>query len=410
MVLALGKLLIKYILLSISFVHIFGSCVASKPASMSIEVPFIQTKYGVSIGCPKAPIDDVKRKKLQEVIEKVKTSRLVQDDAILQSLLELPGAKECQCHLFERSNGWRDNFENKISDLVDSSAGDKAQPIVYINYSSGLAFQDLMIVTKLIVAGYKNITINLVDSYYKEFIEYVNLLTCYQRTSMLTRYANQTGTRADINNAVMSLSYYFSLLSNVHDAQVTINMFDSTQSALQEIKPQSCHVIFCADFGPPREIKIQSENPFFDLYQSPSFEKPLNRKSELQDYFKLATYALKDKAYNCVLTTQLKKRAVLPNESIYDNKIICAKHCNADDMHFYLYHKTNESGFGLVVNNSHSCTVDAQTKQIKITNLHPAKKNDPIVQHDVEFLRPTLEKGDSLNKAQLTLLKDLIKQ
>lgn len=79
---------------------------------------------------------------------------------------------ECQCPKFNReTQPFRKVLERALLYNFTKYDVDKSQPIVYTSVGSGALFEDLLILTKLLEQGYRNITINLIDSRYKKFIE-----------------------------------------------------------------------------------------------------------------------------------------------------------------------------------------------------------------------------------------------
>lgn len=328
----------------------FGTCAsfASAPAPAQVvgtqPVPFVQIWGGLALQCPEIKANELKINQLKQIVEKIEKGTLRQDDPLIASVLSVnAGPQECECDIFHRANGWRKSFENKILDLLDDPHADKTKPVSYVNYSSGLGFQDLILVTKLIQAGYEDITINLVDNYYGKLIDHANLLQCFMASTELKYNSHARGQGEQTANVVVSLSNYFSLLQHIKKSHVKINLFESADSALKNIKPQSSQLILCADFGKPEELQLSPDqiknNPFYNWYQSPTFQKPVHSQSfEMQDYFKLAQHVLKNNGYNCALTAQLGERKI-------DRKINCAKHIMVDDLPCYLYHKSDEPGF-----------------------------------------------------------------
>jgi len=397
----------------------FGECLASAPAIPAgpHPVPFVQWCRGLSLECPAVQADELKINQLKQIVEKIKKNTLRQDDSLLKSILGTDIVpSECECDLFHRANGWRKTFENNMLNLFNDPARDKTQPFSYVNYSAGLGFQDLMVVTQLIEAGYQDITINLVDSYYKDLVAHANLVKCYEGSSHLTYYPRG---QSEVTHAFIALANYFSLLKHIKKSQVRINIFESTQDALQHIKPQSCQLIFCSDFGKPEKIDIswteQKANPFYNVYQSPTFHKPVHASSfEAQDYFKLAQHALSNKGYSALLTTQLKLRELLPGEPVLDKKIVLGKHVALHGQYMYLYYKNNEPGFSLVVDHKHRFLIDSETQEVVVTDCTKPytsyKKNSESdrYRHAFEFLRPVLAQGQSLQSDDITKLKDLL--
>lgn len=150
-------------------------CCASAPAvatatqrSFTTDVPFAWLDHGVIIECPEVSFTESKRQQLQAVVEKAKAGTLMQHDQQLKDLIEMPaGAKECECRYLHRSNGWRHSFERAMVARVNAMKLDKSKSFSYINFSAGLGFQDMVLVSHLVDAGFKNIEVNMVDGYYQ---------------------------------------------------------------------------------------------------------------------------------------------------------------------------------------------------------------------------------------------------
>jgi len=259
------------------------------PASQLPIVPFKRTAHGLVFPCPKIVADRSTMQKMQEILAKVKNYTLTQDDATLKSLTpgEFSGLGECRCKMYERSKGDRTKFENKV---VETCKKDSGKPFTYINYGSGLLFQDLVIATKLIQAGCRNITLIFIDPEYAEFNE------TFKDVQALQQYPTDNGA-VQINNALYVCSTYFSLLKNLYpDLSVTLKVYENAAQAMQDTKPQSVQLIFTADFGDSFEnvtkqlkgsISGQAslQNPEI---QKPYYQDPQTGKDVLREFFVLA--------------------------------------------------------------------------------------------------------------------------
>jgi len=271
----------------------------------SSTVPFERTAHGLVFPCPKIAADQSTAQKMQEIVAKIKSDTLTQDDATLKSLTSgaFSGLGECRCKYYERSKGDRAKFENK---LVDMHRTKLDKPFTYISYASGLLFQDLVITTKLIQAGCKDITLICIDLEYSEFRE------AFKDAQALSHREGDEGA-VQINNALYVCATYFSLLKNLYpDLSITLKVYATTAQAMQDTKPQSVQLIYTIDFGAVHE-KI-TEKLKFSIHrqlakQMPQMDNPYYEDSQtdcylLQDFFVLGDALLMQRGIKMVVAVE----------------------------------------------------------------------------------------------------------
>jgi len=206
------------------------------------QVQIERTAHGLILPCPKIEADQSTVQKMQDILDKIKSDTLTQDDATLKLLKpgNFSGLGECRCELDARSLGGRAKFENR---LVEICQKDLDKPFTYINYGSGLLFQDLVIATKLIQAGCRNITLICIDPIYSKFFE------TYKGVQLLHQLEGNLGDIL-VNNALCVGATYFSLLKNIYpDLSVTLKVYPFAEQAMQDNKSKSAQLIFASDFG-----------------------------------------------------------------------------------------------------------------------------------------------------------------
>lgn len=118
----------------------------------------------------------------------------------------------------------RNEFETKLIKIFTERHPDKTQPITYTSIGSGQLFQDLVIITKLLNAGYQNINAFFIDHDYKktdyfqhQFTQYMTMLTKYIYndadvtstfyTDPVEKYANKTPQQQTSDIAVIADFY-----------------------------------------------------------------------------------------------------------------------------------------------------------------------------------------------------------
>lgn len=394
------------------FVHLFiaQALFASAPARTAVEVRLHPKSgcHGEVLVC--SPVQTTKSQKLilRNVLMKIASDTLMQRDTYLEALLPEAlskaclTAQECPCDYFNRSNGWRARLENLMINTAIDTHADKNKPFSYINYSSGLLFQDILLVTKLVASGFKRITVNLVDDFYKK---------CLRSDDFSVHLDNQN----TVNNAFYSFAKYISLLKTIWpETSITVKVFTSTQDALHDLASDPCDVLFCTDPCLPLEElqKLDPQevalNPFLQYAQHPSFEKPcrlIEGKFQAQDYFKLVQHALKDQAYFYALVVREK---TIGNQVVKERKIFCGKKCMLANHSAYLYHLTDDPHFNVVLDNLHRFSIEPQSQNGVTHTIFNPWSRSILESQKAALLRPTLEKGESLDQDAIKQLDELI--
>jgi len=322
----------------------------------SSTVPFERTAHGLVFSCPKISADQPTMGKMQEILAKVKNDTLTQDDAILKSLTSsaFSGLGECRCEDYERSKGDRAKFENI---LVQTCAKNLDKPFTYINYGSGLLFQDLVVATKLIQAGCANITLICIDPAYTEFRETFN------NVQPLQQHQGEQGA-VQINNALYVCATYFSLLKNIYsDLSVTLKLYENAAQAMQDNKPKSVQLIFVADFGGKVDAKItdalRSSIKARVPSQHPQVNKPYYHdaqtgKDTLVDFFVMADLLLVQNGIKMVLSMIGSERdGFLPTTDI------CHHHAFGNiTVSLNKRIKNSKEALSLVINNRYRLSID----------------------------------------------------
>jgi len=275
---------------------------SSTEQATNVAVPFQRTAHGLTFPCPAVAVDEQTIQKVKQIIVKVKTNTLTQDDEILKSLI--PGmssiVQECRCKDYERENGYRAKFEDTLTNVCRTIL---CKPFAYINYASGLLFQDLIIATKLIEAGCKNITLILVDPEYADFFK------ALKSAKELYKRSGDQGAIA-INNAFYFCSTYFAMLKKLYpELCVTLKVYDTATKATADNQSKSAQLLFVADYGQPEE-KISPKQAAYIKEQldlnSASLDFPYNKDEKtgsyvLSDFFKLADALLVDRGIKMIL-------------------------------------------------------------------------------------------------------------
>jgi len=393
---------------------------SSSSAPQLCSVPFkVTAQGGVTFPCEKAVNPSVQEDvMIRAIVEKIEKGTLHQHDDLLKKLI--PGfasmAQECDCQFFKRTNGCRNYFENELLKCCKKSFGQNQQSFSYVNFSSGLLFQDLIIATRLLLAGHKNITINLVDGYYKEFISYACNAEAVPVHAL--RPMAENSDVAKVCNAVCFLSRYFSLLQAViPDCSVKITMYDATQTALKSIEAQSVNLIFCVDFGAPEGFPEEKKqgNPFLDYFQDPDSDYPHKIYKEAdeekgngpRDFFILAQHTLKEHGVHAIARViEIREKKM--------SKIMFATHFTLPgNIPAYCLSDPDSERFKLVFENRYR--IYMRGNKIEYTDLWRSLYSDDLVDEGkYPFVRQILEEGiaklSAQNSQQLSQLVTEIKQ
>lgn len=143
---------------------------------------------------------------------------------------------ECPCVKFSRKRCpcLRQWLEEALVQKVEAQYPDKSLPLTYVSIGSGGMFYDLVLLTKLVFAGYKNINIVLVDRIYSDLISRAKA-GCYQ-------------TEIKMDNCLLQFARWLSFLRVTHDAhpQFTLVLNDVYT---QVVADHSADVLVIADLG-----------------------------------------------------------------------------------------------------------------------------------------------------------------
>ncbi len=168
-------------------------------------------------------VTDSDEKYLSEDVINRLSSKKAKDVQEAYEYLQSMGISECTdrgCNLIRSKNLDRHLFQNKLINFIQSDFS-KNQTLIYTSLGSGLLFQDLVILAKLIKQGFKDIHINLIDSMYKEYGGHIYSGISYKGVDEAKR------------NAIPNFA---NILQNMPDTQITITVYGSEEDYLSDIK------------------------------------------------------------------------------------------------------------------------------------------------------------------------------
>ncbi len=137
------------------------------------------------------------------------------------------------CNLVRFHTTARNDFENKIIQTIKNDSNIKKNT-VFLNYTSfacGALLPDLIIVTRLIDQGFKKININLIDTYFYEYIKALK-----ERGSSIPLDVVDTPEDKGLwlRHNTYRLVQFLDWFSNDSGTEISVTIYDSAESYVRE--------------------------------------------------------------------------------------------------------------------------------------------------------------------------------
>lgn len=168
------------------------------------------------------------------------------------------------CALNRLRSTRRDAFEQKAFELIVQNFPNKNEPLELVSFGSSHLMPELIIITKLINAGYNNINIHCIDIAFQEYIEIIQ-----KQPKHIA--ANLADTHKQRQAWLRSLTYLFhqtcNYLSWLSHRPISINIYDSVDTYLRLNKEATIvmGIDYCETFSGDRSKIRMALGDFYKL-------------------------------------------------------------------------------------------------------------------------------------------------